>query len=73
MSAQAARGPRGARIAADLTLLMVAIVWRGAFVACRVASAQVGAFLYTGARFGLGALTLLPFLGFRPRLLSRTE
>ena len=64
---------RGKRLRADLTLLAVAIVWGSAFVVCRLAAAQTGSFLYNGARFLLGVVTLLPFVGARLRGLARVE
>jgi drug/metabolite transporter (DMT)-like permease len=64
---------RGQRLRADLTLLAVAVVWGSAFAVCRLAAAQTGSFLYNGARFLVGALTLLPFAWARLRGLSRFE
>ena len=64
---------RGQRLRADLALLAVAIVWGSAFVVCRLAAAQTGSFLYNGARFLLGVVTLLPFVGARLRGLARVE
>jgi drug/metabolite transporter (DMT)-like permease len=48
------------RLRADLTLLFVASIWGSAFVAQRLAAAQVGVFLFNGLRFILAALVLLP-------------
>lgn len=56
------------RIKADLTLLFVALIWGSAFAAQRFAAAYVGPFLFNGSRFLLGALVLLPLLGFKLRL-----
>jgi drug/metabolite transporter (DMT)-like permease len=64
---------RGQRLRADLTLLLVAAVWGSAFVVCRLAAAQTGSFLYNGARFLVGVLTLLPLVGVRLRGLARIE
>ena len=64
---------RNTRFKADLSLLLVAMVWGSAFVVCRVAAQQVGAFIYNGARFSLGALTLLPLVWPRLRGASRIE
>ena len=61
------------RLRADLALLATAGVWGMAFVVCRMAAARTGSFLYNGARFLLGALTLLPFAGARLRGLTRVE
>lgn len=63
----------GERLRADLTLLAVAVVWGSSFVAQRVAAAYLGPFFYTGTRFVLGALTLLPLVGHRLRALTRLE
>jgi drug/metabolite transporter (DMT)-like permease len=51
----------GVRLRADLTLLLVAVIWGSAFVAQRVAAINAGVFLFNGLRFLLGALVLLPF------------
>ena len=48
------------RLKADLILLLVASLWGSAFVAQRLAAAQVGVFLFNGLRFILAALLLLP-------------
>ena len=53
------------RLRADLTLLLVAVIWGTAFAVQRVA-AQVGSiFIFNGLRFLVGALVLLPFTGLR--------
>ena len=52
---------RRARLQADLTLLLVAAIWGSAFAAQRVAALHMGAFLFNGLRFLLGALVLLPW------------
>lgn len=50
---------------ADLTLLLVSVIWGTAFAVQRVA-AQVGSvFMFNGLRFMLGVLVLLPFTGLR--------
>jgi len=50
------------RIQADLTLLLVAVLWGSAFVAQRVAAQNISVYLFNGARFLLGAIVLLPLL-----------
>lgn len=55
-----------ARLWADLSLLFVAAVWGIAFVAQRTAAGRVGPLAFNGARFGVGALVLLPLV-FRRR------
>jgi drug/metabolite transporter (DMT)-like permease len=52
------------RLRANLLLLLAAVIWGSAFVAQRVAAReQLGAFLFNGLRFWLGAAVLLPFMG----------
>lgn len=53
---------------ADLLMLITAMIWGTAFVAQRVGMDNIGPFLFTGLRFLLGALVLLPLL-----LISRRE
>jgi len=52
---------RRARLQADLTLLLVAAIWGSAFAAQRVAALTMGAYLFNGLRFLLGALVLSPW------------
>ena len=47
---------------ADGLLLLVAIIWGFAFVAQRSGMDHIGPFAFNGARFALGALSLLPVL-----------
>lgn len=55
-------------IRADLTLLLVAAIWGIAFVAQRMGMDHLGPFGFNGARFLLGAASLLPLLLiFRPK------
>jgi len=53
------------RIKADLTLLLVAIVWGSAFVAQRVAGEQGSVYLFNGARYLLAAFVVMPFANLR--------
>jgi len=62
----------GTRLKADLTLLLVAVIWGTSFVAQRVAAAHIGPFLFNGVRFLLGALVLLPVVRFRLELDRKT-
>jgi len=55
------RSLRLRRLKADMILLLVAATWGSSFVAQRVAALSMGAYLFTGLRFLLGALILLPF------------
>ena len=49
------------RFKADLTLLLVAIIWGSAFVAQRLAGQMGSVYLFNGARYLLAALVVLPF------------
>ncbi len=48
------------RLKADLTLLVVSIIWGSAFVAQRVAGQLGSVYLFNGARYLLAALVVLP-------------
>jgi drug/metabolite transporter (DMT)-like permease len=50
------------RLKADLTLLLVSIIWGSAFVAQRVAGQMGSVYLFNGARYLLAALVVLPFV-----------
>ncbi len=54
------------RLQADSLLLLVALIWGSAFVAQNLGMASVGPYTFTGARFLLGALIVLP-LALRER------
>jgi drug/metabolite transporter (DMT)-like permease len=49
------------RLKADITLLLVSIIWGSAFVAQRVAGQMGSVYLFNGARYLLAALVVLPF------------
>jgi drug/metabolite transporter (DMT)-like permease len=51
--------------AADLLLLITALIWGTAFVAQRVGMNHIGPLFYNGFRFTLGALVLLPLIHWR--------
>jgi drug/metabolite transporter (DMT)-like permease len=57
------------RLKADLTLLLVSIIWGSAFVAQRVAGQMGSVYLFNGARYLLAALVVLP-LAARVRRIS---
>jgi drug/metabolite transporter (DMT)-like permease len=67
------------RIKADLTLLLVSIIWGSAFVAQRVAGQMGSVYLFNGARYLLAALVVLPFaakakrIGNPPREMPREQ
>jgi drug/metabolite transporter (DMT)-like permease len=52
---------------ADLLMLFTALIWGSAFIAQRLGMDHIGPFLYTGLRFSLAALVLLPFVLRRPQ------
>ncbi len=54
------------RLQADSLLLVVALIWGSAFVAQNLGMASIGPYAFTGARFLLGALVVLP-LAWRER------
>lgn len=58
---------RRKRLTADITLLSVAVIWGFAFVAQRLAAAEIGFFTFNGWRFLVAALALSPLLVFRNR------
>ncbi|GGL94657.1 hypothetical protein GCM10009425_02090 [Pseudomonas asuensis] len=47
---------------ADVLMLITAMIWGSAFIAQRAGMDSIGPFLFTGLRFALGALTLIPVL-----------
>jgi drug/metabolite transporter (DMT)-like permease len=49
------------RLKADLTLLLVSVIWGSAFVAQRVAGQMGSVYLFNGVRYLLAALVVLPF------------
>ncbi len=49
----------------NLLLLLVAMIWGSAFVAQRLGMDSIGPLLFSGLRFILGALVVLPFLLYR--------
>jgi len=49
------------RLQADSLLLLVALIWGSAFVAQNLGMASLGPYAFTGIRFLIGALVVLPF------------
>lgn len=47
---------------ADVLMLITALIWGTTFVAQTLGMAHIGPFLYTGLRFALGALVVLPLV-----------
>lgn len=58
---------------ADLLMLITAMIWGTAFVAQRLGMDHIGPFLFTGLRFLLGALVLLPLLLLQTRDLGEAK
>jgi drug/metabolite transporter (DMT)-like permease len=50
------------RLKADLTLLLISVIWGSAFVAQRVAGQMGSVYLFNGARYLLAAAVVLPFV-----------
>ena len=57
----------------DSLLLLTAMIWGLAFVAQRMGMDHVGPFTYSGVRFLLGAVSLLPLLFFFPETTPHTK
>ena len=57
----------------DLLLLLSAMIWGLAFVAQRVGMDYVGPFTYTGVRFLLGGISLIPLLYIFPHTTPHTK
>jgi len=57
----------------DLLLLLSAIIWGLAFVAQRVGMDYVGPFTFSGVRFLLGGISLIPLLYFFPASVPHTK
>jgi len=53
---------RSHALRADLLMLLTAVIWGSSFVAQRLGMDSIGPFLYSGLRFGLATLVLLPVL-----------
>ncbi len=58
---------------ADLLMLLTAMIWGSAFVAQRLGMDSIGPFLYSGLRFALAALVLLPLLAVLQRRSAHTR
>jgi len=54
-------------------MLITAMIWGTAFVAQRIGMDNIGPFLFTGLRFALGALALLPLVIYQGRTAARHE
>jgi drug/metabolite transporter (DMT)-like permease len=58
---------RNQALRADLLMLITALIWGSAFVAQRMGMDSIGPYLYSGLRFALGTLVLLPVVYFLSR------
>ncbi len=56
---------------ADLLMLVAAAIWGSAFIAQRLSLEVIGPFLFTGLRFLLGAMVLVPLLWIKAPLRSQ--
>lgn len=61
------------RIKADLTLLLVALIWGSAFVAQRAIADDIGVLTFNGVRFLIGALVVAPLARRHWRSLERID
>lgn len=64
---------RKKKLISDFMLLAAAVIWGLAFVAQRVSGEYLGAFTFSGARFLLGAITLLPVIYFTEASKKRSK
>lgn len=55
---------RSQALRADALMMFTAIIWGSAFVAQRLGMDHIGPFLYTGLRFALAAVVLIPLLAY---------
>ena len=53
---------RSQALRADVLMLITAVIWGSAFVAQTSGMDHIGPFLYSGLRFALGSLCLLPLV-----------
>ena len=64
---------RSQALRADFLMLITAMIWGTAFVAQRIGMDNIGPFVFTGLRFALGALALLPLVIYQGRTAARHE
>ncbi len=64
---------RSQALRADFLMLITAMIWGTAFVAQRIGMDNIGPFLFTGLRFALGALALLPLVIYQGGTAARHE
>lgn len=64
---------RSQALRADLLMLITAAIWGAAFVAQSVGMQAIGPFLFSGLRFALGAVMLIPLLLWQAKLTGHSE
>ncbi|MCE4053454.1 DMT family transporter [Pseudomonas sp. Au-Pse12] len=64
---------RSQALRADVLMLITAVIWGSAFVAQTSGMDHIGPFLYSGLRFALGSLCLLPLVLRRPTSANQPE
>jgi drug/metabolite transporter (DMT)-like permease len=57
-------------VQANLILLITAVIWGGGFVAQRLGMQQIGPYIFNAFRFLIGALTLVPVILIRKKIVS---
>jgi drug/metabolite transporter (DMT)-like permease len=65
--------PARPTLTTDLLMLLAAMIWGSTFVAQNLGMNGVGPFFYTGSRFLLGALLVLPLWRRRPAWLGQPQ
>ena len=58
---------------ADLLMLLTAIIWGSAFIAQRLGMDSIGPFLYSGLRFALASIVLLPVIVWLERRIEHRK
>lgn len=61
------------RMKANILLLLAAIIWGSSFVVQQIGTGELGTISFTGARFLVGALVVLPFALTQYRRLEYRE
>lgn len=61
------------RLQANITLTLAAIIWGSSFVVQQIGTGELGTMTFTGARFLIGALVVLPFAIKQYRRVDRKE
>lgn len=59
------------RLQANTLLTLAAVIWGSSFVVQQIGTGELGTISFTGARFLVGALVVLPFAGHQYRRMRR--